>query len=110
MGDDFSDAPLVHGVNVPRHPSQLYEALLEGMVLQLILLAMRFRAKREGAVALSFMAGYAILRIVGEQFREPDEQIGFWFGSITQGQLLSAVMLLVTAGAGVAPVCLASAE
>ena len=94
----FSDAPPVHGVNVPRHPSQLYEAVLEGIVLQLILIAVRFRAKREGAVALSFMAGYAILRIVGEQFREPDEQIGFWFGSITQGQLLSAVMLLVTAG------------
>ena len=94
----FSGAPLVHGVNVPRHPSQLYEAVLEGIVLQLILIAVRFRAKREGAVALSFMAGYAILRIVGEQFREPDEQIGFWFGSITQGQLLSAVMLLVTAG------------
>jgi phosphatidylglycerol:prolipoprotein diacylglycerol transferase len=94
----FPQAPLVHGVNVPRHPSQLYEALLEGVVLELLLVAMRFGAKREGAVALSFMAGYAILRIIGEQFREPDEQIGFWFGSITQGQLLSAVMLLVTLG------------
>jgi phosphatidylglycerol:prolipoprotein diacylglycerol transferase len=44
------------------------------------------------------MAGYAILRVVGEQFRQPDEDIGFWFGTITQGQLLSGVMLLVTAG------------
>ena len=43
------------------------------------------------------MAGYAVLRIVGEQFREPDEDIGFWFGSVTQGQLLSALMLLITA-------------
>jgi phosphatidylglycerol:prolipoprotein diacylglycerol transferase len=92
----FPGAPLVNGVNVPRHPSQLYEALLEGVLLQLILVALRFGAKREGAVSLGFMAGYAILRIVGEQFREPDEQIGFWFSSITQGQLLSGVMLLVT--------------
>jgi len=94
----FPQAPLVHGVQVPRHPSQLYEALLEGVVLELMLVAARFGARREGAVALWFMAGYAILRIVGEQFREPDEQIGFWFGGITQGQLLSAAMLLVTAG------------
>jgi phosphatidylglycerol:prolipoprotein diacylglycerol transferase len=94
----FPQAPLVHGVNVPRHPSQLYEALLEGVVLQLLLIALRLRATREGAVALSFMAGYPVLRIAGEQFREPDEQIGFWFRSITQGQLLSALMLLVTLG------------
>jgi phosphatidylglycerol:prolipoprotein diacylglycerol transferase len=92
----FPNAPLVNGVQVPRHPSQLYEAVLEGLVLQLVLIVVRFRSRREGAVALSFMAGYAILRIVGEQFREPDEQIGFWFGGITQGQLLSGAMLLVT--------------
>jgi phosphatidylglycerol---prolipoprotein diacylglyceryl transferase len=83
--------------NVPRYPSQLIEALLEGLLLQLVLIAVRFGTKREGAVALTFMAGYAILRIVGEQFREPDEDIGYWFGSITQGQLLSGLMLLITA-------------
>jgi len=44
------------------------------------------------------MAGYAILRIVGEQFREPDADIGFWFHSVTQGQLLSGLMLTVTLG------------
>lgn len=93
----FPDAPLVNGMNVPRHPSQLYEALLEGLLLQLVLIAVRFSAKREGAVALTFMAGYAILRIFGEQFREPDSDIGFWFGTITQGQLLSGIMLLATA-------------
>ena len=67
------------------------------MLLQLILVIVRFSSKREGAVALTFMASYAVLRIVGEQFRQPDADIGFWFGSITQGQLLSAIMLLVTA-------------
>jgi phosphatidylglycerol:prolipoprotein diacylglycerol transferase len=93
----FPDAPLVQGMNVPRYPSQLIEVLLEGVVLQLILVFVRFSTRREGAVALTFMAGYAILRIVGEQFREPDEDIGFWFGGITQGQLLSGLMLLIAA-------------
>ena len=91
----FPDAP--GSIHVPRYPSQLIEALLEGVLLQLILIAVRFSTKREGAVALTFMAGYAVLRIVGEQFREPDADIGFWFGSITQGQLLSGLMLLLTA-------------
>ncbi len=93
----FPNAPWVDGLNVPRYPSQLIEALLEGVLLQLILITVRFSTKCEGAVSLTFMAGYAILRIVGEQFREPDADIGFWFGSITQGQLLSALMLLITA-------------
>ena len=97
----FPDAPriFVHGyfLNVPRYPSQLVEALLEGVLLQIILLAVRFSTRREGAVALTFMAGYALLRIAGEQFRQPDADIGFWFSSITQGQLLSAIMLTVTA-------------
>jgi len=107
----FPAAPLVHGLNVPRYPSQLVEALLEGLLLQVILIIVRFSTRREGAVALTFMGAYAILRIVGEQFREPDQDIasswgqahpamsatGFWFGSITQGQLLSGLMLLITA-------------
>lgn len=93
----FPGAPLVNGLNVPRYPSQLIEALLEGLLLQVVLIVVRFSTRREGAVALVFMAGYAILRIVGEQFREPDEDIGFWFGTITQGQLLSGLMLLIAA-------------
>lgn len=97
-GVKFPAAPLVNGLQVPRYPSQLIEALLEGLLLQVILIVVRLSTKREGAVALTFMAGYAILRIAGEQFREPDAGIGFWFSSITQGQLLSAIMLLLTAG------------
>jgi phosphatidylglycerol:prolipoprotein diacylglycerol transferase len=93
----FPDAPLVQGLQAPRYPSQLIEALLEGLLLQVILIAVRFSTKREGAVALTFMAGYAILRIAGEQFREPDADIGFWFGTVTQGQLLSGLMLFITA-------------
>jgi len=93
----FPDAPLVNGLQVPRYPSQLIEALLEGLLLQLVLVAVRLSTRREGGVALTFMAGYALLRIAGEQFRQPDEDIGFWWGTITQGQLLSGIMLLVTA-------------
>jgi phosphatidylglycerol:prolipoprotein diacylglycerol transferase len=99
----FPDSPLVHGLQVPRYPSQLIEALLEGLLLQFVLVAVRFSAKREGAVALTFMAGYAVLRIVGEQFRQPDSDIAgtfindnYWFGILTQGQLLSGAMLAVT--------------
>ena len=62
----FPGAPYVDGVNVPRYPSQLVEAFLEGIVLQVILTIVRFKSRREGAVALTFMASYAILRIVGD--------------------------------------------
>ena len=93
----FPEAPLVHGMNVPRYPSQLMEALLEGFFLQAVLVVLRFTTRREGVVALTFMAAYPLLRIICEQFREPDEDIGFWFGGVTQGQLLSLVMLLIAA-------------
>jgi phosphatidylglycerol:prolipoprotein diacylglycerol transferase len=81
---------------VPRYPSQLFEACLEGLLLEAILLIVRFSTRREGVVSLTFMAGYAILRIVGEQFRQPDEGIDYWNG-LTRGQILSIVMLLITA-------------
>jgi phosphatidylglycerol:prolipoprotein diacylglycerol transferase len=107
----FPDAPPVRllgmpdvWMNVPRYPSQLIEALLEGLVLQLILIAVRFGTRREGAVALTFMAAYAALRIVGEQFRQPDADLHYpfmvdnkWFGLVSQGQALSGLMLLITA-------------
>lgn len=84
---------------VPRHPSQLYEAFAEGIVL-FILMALIVRAggfKRPGFVAGIFGMGYAVARIVCEFFREPDVQLGFLFGSdisalnggITMGMLLS---------------------
>lgn len=93
----FPEAPLVNGLMVPRHPSQLYEGALEGILLFGLLLILRLKTKREGVVALTFMAGYAVLRIVGECFREPDSQIGFYAGGLTQGQLLSVGMLAATA-------------
>ncbi len=93
---------------LPRHPSQLYEAALEGIVLFLILfvLATTFQARRwPGVISGAFLAGYGIARIFVEFFREPDPQLGFLFGSsvealgggITMGMLLSLPMALVGA-------------
>ncbi len=80
-----------------RHPSQLYEAALEGLVLFAIvgLVAARTRAlKRPGLVAGIFAAGYGLARIVVEMFREPDAQLGFLWGGATMGQLLSLPMVI----------------
>ena len=83
--------------DLPRHPSQLYEAALEGAVLFVILqLAIRAGAlKRPGLVTGLFAAGYAIARIISEFFREPDAQLGFLFGGATMGMLLSLPLLLI---------------
>ncbi|MBM3516685.1 MAG: prolipoprotein diacylglyceryl transferase [Alphaproteobacteria bacterium] len=80
----------------PRHPSQLYEAALEGVVLFVLLaLAWRRRAWRErpGLLTGIFLTGYAVARGIGELFREPDAQIGFLAAGATLGQLLSLPML-----------------
>ena len=84
------------GGPVPRHPSQLYEATLEGLVL-LVILALMIRAgalKRPGLTVGSFAVLYAIARSTCEFFREPDAQLGFLWGGATMGQLLSIPLLL----------------
>ena len=84
------------GGPVPRHPSEIYEALLEGVVLftVLYLLSRRERLRaRFGYLTGAFLAGYAIARIVAEHFREPDAFLGFLFGGLTMGQILSLPML-----------------
>jgi phosphatidylglycerol---prolipoprotein diacylglyceryl transferase len=80
----------------PRHPSQLYEAGLEGIVLFTILAIMiRLGAlKRPGLVLGSFIALYGLARITGEMFREPDPQLGFLWGGLTMGMLLSVPMVV----------------
>jgi len=81
----------------PRHPSQLYEAGLEGLVLFAVLFALRrsgLRA-RPGALMGVFLIGYGLGRIVGELFRQPDIHIGFLAGGATFGQLLSVPMVLL---------------
>jgi phosphatidylglycerol:prolipoprotein diacylglycerol transferase len=86
-----------NGGPLPRHPSQLYEAGLEGILL-FIILALMIRAgalKRPGLILGSFIALYGVARIIGEFFREPDPQLGFLWGGLTMGMLLSVPMVIV---------------
>jgi phosphatidylglycerol:prolipoprotein diacylglycerol transferase len=83
---------------LPRHPSQLYEATAEGVIL-FVLLAIAAQQpairRRRGLLTGLFLIGYAIARSVCELFREPDSYLGFIIGGISMGQLLSFPMLLV---------------
>jgi phosphatidylglycerol:prolipoprotein diacylglycerol transferase len=87
------------GGPLPRHPSQLYEAGLEGLLLFIVLAVMiRMGAlKRPGLILGSFIAIYAIARITSELFREPDPQLGFLWGGLTMGMLLSVPMIIAGA-------------
>ena len=79
----------------PRHPSQLYEALGEGLLIGLTLLAFRKKLQpKSGALTSLFLLGYGVARIVSEQFREPDAQIGYQWLGLTRGQMLTSVMLV----------------
>jgi phosphatidylglycerol:prolipoprotein diacylglycerol transferase len=85
-----------HAGDLPRHPSQLYEAGLEGVVL-FIVLALLVRSgalKRPGFLTGVFAIGYAVARITCEFFREPDVQLGFLWGGLTMGMLLCIPLLL----------------
>ncbi len=84
------------GGAAPRHPSQLYEAGLEGLVLFVLLGAVARYSRaldRPGLVAGLFLAGYAVARGVAEMFREPDAFLGYLAGGITMGQILSTPLL-----------------
>jgi phosphatidylglycerol:prolipoprotein diacylglycerol transferase len=85
---------------LPRHPSQLYEAFLEGAVLFSVLAVLvRLGAlRRPGLVIGAFAVCYGAARIGGEFFREPDVQLGFLWGGLTMGMLLSAPMILAGIG------------
>jgi phosphatidylglycerol:prolipoprotein diacylglycerol transferase len=88
-----------NGGPLPRHPSQIYEAGLEGILLFTVLAVMiRCGAlKRPGLILGSFIALYGLARIAGEHFREPDPQLGFLWGGLTMGMLLSVPMVIVGA-------------
>jgi phosphatidylglycerol:prolipoprotein diacylglycerol transferase len=84
------------GGPLPRHPSQLYEAALEGLVLLAILaiLVRRGALRRPGLIIGAFAVGYGIARSFCELFREPDPQLGFLWGGLTMGMLLSVPLVL----------------
>jgi len=82
----------------PRHPSQLYQAFLEGVVLFVLLqVLVRIPAirARPGTLTGVFLVGYGIARLIGELFRQPDAHLGFLVAGITMGQLLSLPMVAV---------------
>ena len=84
------------GGPLPRHPSQLYEAALEGLLLFVVLTAL-IRAgalKRPGFILGAFAFGYGIARSICELFREPDAQLGFLWGGLTMGMLLSVPLII----------------
>ncbi|KEO59733.1 prolipoprotein diacylglyceryl transferase [Thalassospira permensis NBRC 106175] len=100
-----TDSPLgmvfPNGGPEPRHPSQLYEAALEGLILFIVLFVLSRSAyvrHRPGILGGTFVAGYGISRIIVEFFRQPDAQLGFLTFGATMGQLLSIPMVLAGIG------------
>ncbi len=84
--------------DLPRHPSQLYEAALEGILLFVILFLLQSKSKIlqfPGKLSAVFLIFYSGCRILIENFREPDEQLGFIFAEITMGQLLSLPLIFL---------------
>ena len=82
--------------NIPRHPSQLYQAAMEGLLLVIVMFALSRREAiraRFGTLTGVFLIGYSLARIIGELFRQPDAFLGFLFAGATMGQLLSLPML-----------------
>ena len=80
---------------VARHPSQLYEAGLEGLFLFVLILIARKIWPKNGVASSVFLIAYPLVRILGEQFRMPDAQIGFQMFGLTRGQWISILMLVI---------------
>ncbi len=89
---------IVEPMLMARHPSQLYEAALEGVVVFVVLAMIWSRPRKTGVIAASFLMVYAAVRIVGEQFRTPDIQLGFLALGLTMGQWLSVAQLAAGVG------------
>lgn len=83
---------------LPRHPSQLYEALLEGLILFAVLWLLHRRRSAPGVPFFTFFLLYGGFRFLVEFFREPDAHLGFLWGGATMGQVLSLPMILIGLG------------
>lgn len=81
------------GGPLPRHPSQLYEAFLEGFLLFAIMWFLKDKVNRSGILSSFFLILYGILRFFAEFFREPDAHIGYILGFFTMGQVLCGIMI-----------------
>ena len=82
--------------NLYRHPSQLYEALLEGVFLFLIMIFFwnKFKINTPGKLSALFLIFYSFFRYILEYFREPDDQLGYLIFNLTMGQLMSCIFFL----------------
>ena len=80
---------------VLRHPSQIYEAFLEGIVVFIIVFALRKKDFFQGKLMFVYGVSYGLLRYIAELYREPDEQLGFIFLNVTMGQILSSLMIII---------------
>jgi len=85
------------GGPLPRHPSQLYELFLEGVVLFTVLWVLKDRVSRSGVLTSFFLLFYGIFRFALEFVREPDVQLGYILGPFTMGQVLSSSMVVIGA-------------
>jgi phosphatidylglycerol---prolipoprotein diacylglyceryl transferase len=94
---DVPWAMIFPGESLPRHPSQLYEFLLEGVVLFAVMWMLKGRF-RSGVLFSFFLILYGVFRTAAEVFREPDPQIGYILGIITMGQILSSLMIMIGIG------------
>ena len=83
--------------NLYRHPSQLYEAFFEGLILFLILIYFKNKGylKNPGFISGLFLVFYSFFRFIIEFFRVPDEQLGYLFFNLTMGQIISVIFLLI---------------
>jgi phosphatidylglycerol:prolipoprotein diacylglycerol transferase len=81
--------------NLPRHPSQLYEAILEGLFLFLLLIYFKNKfSNKPGVISGLFLIIYSIFRFIVEFYRVPDEQLGYIFLNLTMGQVVSLIFIL----------------
>ncbi|UCG11403.1 MAG: prolipoprotein diacylglyceryl transferase [Deltaproteobacteria bacterium] len=78
----------------PRHPSQLYEVALEGVLLFVVLWLLKDRVERPGTMVCLFLGGYGVLRFLAEFFRQPDPHIGLLWGFLSMGQILCLTMII----------------
>jgi phosphatidylglycerol---prolipoprotein diacylglyceryl transferase len=80
----------------PRHPSQIYEAIGEGLLTLVVVLLVKRRTNTQGLVSAAFLMCYATARFIIEFYREKDDQLSYYFGWMTMGQVLSLVMFAIS--------------
>lgn len=81
----------------PRHPSQLYELFMEGILLFCVTWFVKSRTKTDGVITMVFLLGYSLARFIVEFFRQPDSQLGYLAFGWSMGQWLSVVMFIASA-------------